>query len=68
MKKEKKPVVARLHDSAAALSDVDFELMFVRGQAKRRKQIQSLWWQLMDDARDELLKQADKALGNDRTL
>lgn len=61
-------MIKKLHNAAASLSDAEYDLLRVRGQKARVKKLRELWWQVMDDAREELLKQADKALGHDRTL
>jgi hypothetical protein len=57
-----------LLEAAEAIAEADCLLFRVRGQKSRRRALQKLFNQVMEDSRQELLLRADKVLGNDRNL
>jgi hypothetical protein len=57
-----------LLEAAEAIAEADCLLFYARGQKSRRRALQKLFNQVMEDSRQELLLRADKVLGNDRNL
>jgi hypothetical protein len=57
-----------LLEAAEAIAKADCLLFYARGQKSRRKALQKLFDQVMEDSRQELLLRVDRVLGNDRNL
>jgi hypothetical protein len=57
-----------LLEAAEAIAEADCLLFYTRGQKSRRKALQKLFDQVMEDSRQELLLRVDRVLGNDRCL